>query len=870
MTYLVNATRPSRLMVAGEDMTSQMIEWVVSDQSAYKNGLVRTTGTLQLGDTEASDLLKSYRRNFLKRGEVIELFVTLQDGSEVKHPRGHLYVTGVGYDVENSILIVEMGCVFALATVTGQDDELLSISPMPLGPSRRTIQNLGAAFQSKGMIAWQDNNGDIQSSEFFDGDDLQGSASGKWVSVLGVTTESVKPLAGANPLPDGIALSYEVPTPAVNPGDDPSDQPGVDDPLDGKVVSDEVLSYYFLDYPVLLKQRIDPNGDPSLDDVNIIDVIVAQLPAISSCGNTPPPPDDGGGGGCQPTYTTTSTKEIVPVTRRQLTTTEYEGPGGSVSLQVQETYQAPFEINGQYFADKFQYCRSTYASGCNPNGGCPKEGISPLILSSRNERYNFYNEDGSLRETVTDQYVTYFSIAKPSDWRSGTKNGYPQDFDSSLLNSSNLQLFLAQRQTITWVYERDATTQTTTTLRSSALASSSGLTDRGSLDARQGIETREIRISRGLNINPAQPDSLPDAPLDGTTGIETFEVAAQTPFEVAGRRVVLKAETGGAEVSALVTPNGIVSPSSVSLINPGDGYTVDQLVVFKISPSRVGSITLKILTVAPVQEAQNFEKLETFIPAFSSGNDKAYVIPPAQSGPYVIEESIPLPIDSTDEVVQAEVISAYTDYIRRMVTGDSLGLSIAEGLRDEMITDWSPNMPFRYYDPVDDTLFAMRMNATNWGVDQTGAVMATNALVVGESNGTVVIPDNIENTALPGGGDGGPQIPSDPIEVQNETEVFIGSLTFFIDVNIGLADGINVGGSYNGVMPKPLEDTNIYNNSTSIILISGQILAAGTMLAVSVVNGAIPLTYQGRLVTDAADILVDELFTGNAPADPPA
>lgn len=863
MTYLINSTRPSRLIVAGEDFTSQMVEWVVSDQSAYKNGLIRTTGTLQLGDTETSDLLKSYRRNFLKRGELIELYVTLQDGTEVKHPRGHLYVTGVGYDVENSLLIVEMGCVFTLGTLTDQVEDLLSLAPLPLGPSRRTIQNLAAAFQSKGQIAWQDNNGNIQSAEYFDGDTLTGSAAGKWVSVLGVTTESVKPLAGANPLPDGIALSYEVPTPAVNPGDDPTDQPGDEDPLDGKVVSDETLSYYFLDYPVLLKQRIDPNGDPSLDDVNAIDVVVAQLPAISSCGNTPPPPQDNGNAGCQPTYTTTTTKEIVPVTRRQLTTTQYEGPGGSVSLQKQETYQAPFELNGQYFADKFQYCRSTYASGCNPNGGCPKEGVSPLVLSSRNERYNYYNEDGSLRETVTDQYATYFSIAKPSDWRSGTKDGYPQDFNDNLLNSSNLQLFLAQRQTTTWSYERDSTTQTTVTLRSSALASSSGLADRNALDARNGIETREIRVSRGLNINPAQPDSLPDAPLDGTTGLGEYEIIAQTPFAIASRRVVLKADTGGAELSALITSNGIVSPDSVQIISQGNGYAVNQEVEFKISPSRTGSITLRVLTVVEVQEAQNFERLETYIPAFSSGNDRAYVIPPNQSGPYVIEESVPLPIDSTDPQVQNDVVSAYENYIRRMVTGDALGLSITEGLRDEMITNWTPNMPFRYYDPVDDTLFAMRMNATSWGVDQTGAVISTSGITIGESNGTVVVPDNIENTALPGGGDGGPQTPADPISVSSESEVFIGALTFFIDVHIGTTTGMSVGGSYNGVIPKTLEDTNIYNNSTSIILISGQILATGTILAAEITNGAIPLTFQGQLVTDQADILTEELFTGS-------
>ena len=54
------------------------------------------------------------------------------------------------------------------------------------------------------------------------------------------------------------------------------------------------------------------------------------------------------------------------------------------------------------------------------------------VLQTYTTTENFYGEANELVKTVQETYNTKLSAAQPFDWRSGTVNGVPQDFDNSL------------------------------------------------------------------------------------------------------------------------------------------------------------------------------------------------------------------------------------------------------------------------------------------------------------------------------------------------------------------------------------------------------------------------------------------------------
>ena len=69
MGYIVQKTRASQLLIGGVDYTSSLIDFQVTDTSAYKNGLVTTTGTVSLGQRPGGANIEDYDRNIFKRGE---------------------------------------------------------------------------------------------------------------------------------------------------------------------------------------------------------------------------------------------------------------------------------------------------------------------------------------------------------------------------------------------------------------------------------------------------------------------------------------------------------------------------------------------------------------------------------------------------------------------------------------------------------------------------------------------------------------------------------------------------------------------------------------------------------------------------------
>ena len=512
MSYLASTTRVSSLIVGGVDYTSALVEWVASDQSAYKNGCLQTTGTLTIGSYSGGPLVEDYDRNNFKRGVTVTLDLVEPGGAPYRHPRGFLYVISSSYDIESEQLIIDLGCRLTMMALTEEIDELVAITPVTLDVAQTSFQNCSAAFASVGKYVYQDNTGLLQTGVFFDGDSYSGVAGGGWVSVLGRTAMSAAPLQGAEAIPDQIALSYQVPSGSLS-----EDNRGL-------IETVETESYYFTSYPATIYVRVNsdasgnnPNG--TLGNVNNSSSTAASPANTSPCGNTPEAPAGAERpASCNEGYELTSEPVFLPAFRRETNTSYYNGPGAQISRRYNEVRGPAIEANSQYYADKFAYCRNTWATRCNPNGSCGFDGMDEILLGYNNT-INYYGDANELVRTVQDVYAPLLSAAQPTDWRSGVLGGVPQDFNQSL---STTEMFRSARIDTEYYQEGNANVQKVTTYSS---MSNRGVGISGQLDALSGIRTVTIRRSSTNTTIDITPDIVNSATTDTeeqTTNITLF------------------------------------------------------------------------------------------------------------------------------------------------------------------------------------------------------------------------------------------------------------------------------------------------------------------------------------------------------------
>ena len=762
MAYLVQQTRVSSLTVGGVDFTNSLVDWVASDLSANRNGYITTTGTLTLGQNPGGTEISDYDRDLFKRGTPVILTMQEPGGAAYRHPRGLLYVLSASYNIEAEVLEVDLGCRIALAVLTDDYSDLLPLAPIPLDKAQENIQSIGASFTVAGKYLYQDNQGDLITGIFFDGDDSSGVAAGEWVSVLGETAISVSPLAGGQAIPDRIKLSYSSPTDGL--------------PVDGtgKVDIVETTSNYFVSYPAVTYVRepgetcqvVGPDGR-----VSEISCIVQKggsketqrPPKTSGCGNTPPPPEgsnpdkDSGTAHCSEGWVSSPAPVFIPVVKVETSRTEYGAPGGQVSRVFTETWGPAIEVNQQYFADKFAYCKSIYAYKCVPNGACPFEGQNN-IRQSYSETTYYYGEANELVEVVQDDYATTLSAAQPFNWRFGSDNGVPQGFNGNL---SQTNMYRYQRQQIFYKQEDNTNVQETFVYTSMA--------------------------SRGVGITAA--------PLDALQGIETSQRRLSTTITTLDIR-----------------------PDSVNTITTNTSERRTDLILHK----------------------------------------DTYLTPPNSAGPYVVEESMPLPLlYETEEEIQ-DAVGVYSNYITRFYKGDLYGLQIAEGLRSDIVTNWRPGMPFRYADNQNNKVGAYRMDSCSWGVTPSEAVVITDAVWIGDSTGTLTIGNNLVGDSRPDMGSG-----TQPPAAVDGPPAIIGDNVFqsyYEEIDVHIWTDLNMFSYGNdGVVPPIPSDLEFVMEPTSTIFCDGTIVQAGDVLATTA-TGGIPLEYAGNLLVDTATVVDADLF----------
>jgi hypothetical protein len=736
MGYLSNSTKAASLTVGGVDYTDKLVSFNVSDSSAFRAGLISTTGALILGQVFDELALPDYGRSAFKRGAEVVLSIEV-DGNVVRHPRGLLYVISQSYNVESMELSVEIGCRLSLATLTGDVDELLPLVPITLEPLREDYNNISGSFATAGQYLFQNNQGALVSGDWFGSDGFNTADAPSFVSVLGLTVLNAAPLVASGAIPDSIGLGYSYP---VNfaPSGEKYDQ----------VITE---TEYYLPYPAVRYERTGTLSD-------IINIGPGQVVSsvTSSCGNTPPPPANSQRPpSCSEGYEVQQMPIILPAFRIQEDITEYYAVGGQVSRQYSQTRGPAVEASSQYYADEYAYCRYTWATQCNPNGSCSYDNGMQEILLGYSETINEYGSAGELVKSITDVYADEMSAAQPQDWRAGVVNGAPTGFRPMYPGT----MYRSQRTEVVYRKEGEVNIQETTQWTSPA-AKGSGISS-GDIDALLGERVFTRRSSATISTLPLTPDSL-------------------------------------------------------------------------------GSPQVAVTTES------------TVVPLYSN----AFESDPDEAGPYQSQEQVPVPLlmDSREEVEEA--LQSYQTYLAKFTRGNATGLALAEAVREDIITDWVPGQPLRYYDSKADKLVAMRANACSWSVTQEEAVVAFEGITLGASNGTLRLPSNIVGNSKP---DGTPQDTVQDWELLDETYVDYGFQSYVIDVNL----------TFRVAQPTPTLDyvyfpaakeNPVEHNQTLVVFVTGILTTTGGFVDPTP-GGGIPSDLYGSLVTDIATVLDADMFS---------
>lgn len=540
MGYLVQKTRAAQLLIGGNDYTSSLVQFSVTDSGAFKKGLVTTSGSITLGQRPGQTDIEDYDRNIFKRGTLVTLDIVEPGGTPYRHPRGYLYVFSCSYDVESEQLEIEVACRLSLAYLTDDASSILPLVPIPLDPAQQTVENCSASFAAAGMVLYQTNQGALASRKFFGNDSSAGIGAGAWVSVLGESAISVAPLSTNGAIPDEIELSYEVPE-GIIAGDNL-----------GKVDVVTETSYYFINYPATIwKRNPDPNPTGVIQLPDQVITIPTSPSSPSNCGQTPTPPNAGGtivqpGGTenfylCNDLWTTDREAEYLPAVRTAVSTTTYGAVGAQVSY-VEQTVEGPeIEANPGYFADWFAYCVSTFGHACNPMGSCPYYGMEKFPLSRTVTYYEYGGYANELIRTIQDNYVTTLSAYIPSDYRSGNNGGVPQGFEQGL---SAAMGFYRQSRVITEYSQQDNLNIQLTTSYTSITSRGVGVKSGASLDALAGIKTsvrRESTTTTTLDVRPDSVNTATTSTVGRSTNISLRTNSYTTPPNEAGKYILEEA-----------------------------------------------------------------------------------------------------------------------------------------------------------------------------------------------------------------------------------------------------------------------------------------------------------------------------------------
>ena len=397
MSY-INTARKSRLTINGVDESSRMISWQVNDDSAFKNGIVRTSGSVVLGTTSLTQY--DYQREAYKRGQVVLMELWNSSGGIYEtHPRGLLYVISTSFDPENQQVVIEIGCKLSLWTISDNIDEIYAYSVVELPEGQRTIQNISQGLYSSNKFIYQDNTGNIAEIDVFNlsfSPDNPDSVASYWETRSQTEALSASALSG-DELPDIVDLEYTFSSSEVFSAQE-------------KIKTD--TSNYDIGFNAVTWVR-DGSG-PNLNSVENIDDSYSGLPG-AAIGD----------------YISVASIEKVNTSRTETKTEYYNGPGGQVTRDVLDSYQPGVEVNAEYFEDKYSACRYQAAlDGDADSTSCSYLQATSPMLASRVITTITYSEEGTVESRRRETWKPVLAAAQSFNWKQKDgEYGQPVNFE---------------------------------------------------------------------------------------------------------------------------------------------------------------------------------------------------------------------------------------------------------------------------------------------------------------------------------------------------------------------------------------------------------------------------------------------------------
>lgn len=121
---------------------------------------------------------------------------------------------------------------------------------------------------------------------------------------------------------------------------------------------------------------------------------------------------------------------------------------------------------------------------------------------------------------------------------------------------------------------------------------------------------------------------------------------------------------------------------------------------------------------------------------------------PTDAGSVTLATQVPFSVPGESEQEMRRIAANYAKVLRAQLEGDAAGIRVAETLRPEVLLNYTPGMPFSFYDHQEQKLVKLRMNSTGWAFAPGQTIFSTEGCFIGISNGTVTIPDNVDPVDL--------------------------------------------------------------------------------------------------------------------------
>lgn len=240
---------------------------------------------------------------------------------------------------------------------------------------------------------------------------------------------------------------------------------------------------------------------------------------------------------------------------------------------------------------------------------------------------------------------------------------------------------------------------------------------------------------------------------------------------------------------------------------------------------------------------------------------------PTAAGSVTYSGTIPFTSKLWTEETAREITANYTKHIKAFIEGDSAGIRVAECMRPE-IFDYYPGMPFTYYDRQYNKVVKLRMNATGWAISATEALVSTDGIFIGLSNGTVDIGSNVP--AIEGGttrkgtrqgvfAEYKPPAVSDEVTIDNGHTYAVEEYIAF-DLYLALGSYTGHGDDGLGIVDDWDNPPQILFNPNDQIYVSGLTVSKEAELMEVDAIGSIPESADGSILETEQGVLIPDLF----------